>query len=67
MAALRHYVHFRDTPDVEGLCPKCFNPALKTYVLEVIDLDGITMIGERIACRDCKVWVEPLKEYAHDE
>jgi hypothetical protein len=63
MAAIHQYAHFRDTPEVDGLCPHCFNPALKRYVLQRIDLDGITNVGERIACTDCKVWTTKLKEY----
>ncbi|AUG84838.1 hypothetical protein SEA_SHARKBOY_42 [Microbacterium phage Sharkboy] len=62
MAAITHYVHFRETPAPDGLCPKCFNPALKTYHLQRIDLDGITTIGTRVACSDCRIWIEPVKE-----
>ena len=65
MTAIQQYVHFRDTPAApDALCPKCFKPALKRYILQRVDMDGITPIGERIACTDCKTWVEPLKEYA---
>ena len=62
MAAITQYVHIKDTPPVEGLCPKCFNPALKTFTLERIDMTGITILGTRVACVDCKIWVEPIKE-----
>ena len=63
MAAINPYSRFKDTPRVDDLCPKCFNPALKLFILQRIDLNGITPIGERIACTDCKVWIGPLKEY----
>lgn len=62
MAAITHYVHYRETPTPDGLCPICFNPALKTYHLLRIDMDGITPIGTRVACRDCRKWIEPVKE-----
>jgi|GEM_PF-5671556 len=62
MAAINHYVHFKDSPTPDGLCPKCFNPALKLYHLQRIDMDGITTIGTRVACRDCRIWIEPTKE-----
>lgn len=61
MAAIQMYVHFKDTPDVEGLCPKCLNPALKKYTLERITIDGITFMGTRIACTDCRTWLEPVQ------
>lgn len=63
MAAIAQYVHFKDTPDVDGLCPKRFNPALKEFTLQRIDLNGITTLGTRVACTDCRDWVTPLKEY----
>jgi hypothetical protein len=63
MAAINMWVHFRETPDVDGLCPKCFNPALKRYTLQRVDMDGITFLGQRVACRDCKDWVTPLEEF----
>ena len=63
MAASHTYVHFKDTPRPDDLCPHCFNPSLKVYTLEKIDLDGITLVGERIACSDCKVWIGPMKEF----
>lgn len=66
MAAIKSYAVFKDQPPVDGLCPKCFNPALKTAVLQRIDWDGITQLGERIYCRDCHVWTGPIKEYPHD-
>lgn len=62
MAAINQYVHFRDTPRPDGLCPQCHNPALKLYRLQRLDLTGITPIGTRLGCADCKGWVEPLKE-----
>lgn len=62
MASIHHYVHYKETPRVDALCPKCFNPALKQYTLVRIDMDGITDVGTRVACRDCKVWIEPIQE-----
>lgn len=65
MAAIHIYVPVKEP--VDDLCPKCFNPALKRYVFETIDLTGITIRGHRTGCRDCKEWVspiEPLKETA---
>ena len=64
MASIRQYVHFKDTPDVDELCPHCHNPALRRYVLQEISLEGITPIGERIGCTDCRKWLAPVKEYA---
>lgn len=67
MAAINQYVRFRDTPRVDGLCPKCFNPSLKLYILQRINWDGITNLGERVACADCHIWTTDLKEYdTHD-
>jgi hypothetical protein len=63
MAAAYHYVAYRESPRVDGLCPHCFNPALKLYTYQRIDWDGITDIGTRVGCRDCKVYIEPLKEF----
>ena len=63
MAAIHNYAHFRDTPDIDELCPKCFNPALKKFILQRIDLTGGTDLGERVACTDCKIWITPVKEY----
>lgn len=64
MAAIRIYVRFRDDPDVEGLCPYCFNPALQLYHIQRWDInDGIRVVGERVACRDCRKWTSPIKEY----
>lgn len=63
MAAIRLYTHFRETPPVDGLCPKCSNPALKSYTLQRISIDGITPIGMRVACADCHVWIGPIKEF----
>ncbi|QOP64278.1 hypothetical protein QDW16_gp26 [Microbacterium phage Quenya] len=62
MAAIHTYVHFRDTPTPDGLCPRCLNPALKQFTLQRLDWDGITNIGTRVACTDCRIWIEPLKE-----
>ena len=66
MAAITQYVHFRDTPAVDGLCPRCFNPALKEFTLQRINLEGITTLGTRVACSDCHIWTGPLKEYKND-
>lgn len=66
MAAISMYVSHSDTPQPDGLCPKCWNPALKRYVLQTVDIDGITLKGTRVACRDCKVWLtdlEPLEAH----
>jgi hypothetical protein len=62
MAAIQIYVRFSDTPRVDGLCPKCWKPALRQYILQNIDLDGITTLGTRTACSDCHIWVEPLQK-----
>jgi len=65
MAAIRLWVPVRDErPD--GLCPHCLNPALKLYRLQQIDWDGVTIIGTRVGCRDCKKMIGPLvKETPH--
>lgn len=59
MAAIRMWVPFRGEPRVDDLCPICFNPSLKVYTLQSIDLDGITPIAKRTGCRDCNRWVGP--------
>lgn len=59
MAAIRMWVPFRETPRPDGLCPICFNPSLKVYTLQQVDLDGITPIATRIGCRDCNKWIAP--------
>jgi len=64
MAAITIYTHFRDDPRPDGLCPKCFNPSLRTYTLQRIDMDGITPIGNRVACRDCNKWITKLEIFA---
>lgn len=64
MAAIKMYVLFKDTPPVDDLCPHCFNPALKQFTLESLSWDGINILGTRVACTDCKVFTEPLKEIA---
>lgn len=63
MAAAYHYTHYRETPRPDGLCPHCHNPALKTFTRIRIDWDGVTDVGTRVACTDCRVWIEPLKEF----
>ena len=63
MAAIHIYV-VADVPQPDDLCPTCFKPALKRYVLETIDITGITPRGTRVACTDCKTWqsdLEPLE------
>jgi hypothetical protein len=67
MAAIKTYVRFRDTHDPDDLCPKCFNPGLKRFILQEMSMDGITNLGERIACTDCRIWTGPLEEYAHHD
>jgi len=62
MAAITMYTAFKESPRPDDLCPKCLNPALKLYTLQKVDLDGITVIGTRVACRDCRIWIGPLKE-----
>lgn len=64
MAALHVYAHFKDTPKPDDLCPTCFNPSLKTYTLERIDMSGITIVGTRTACTDCKTWTTELEKVA---
>ena len=59
MAAIRLWVPFQDQPYIDELCPHCFNPSLKIYTLESIDLDGITLLATRHGCRDCNKWVGP--------
>lgn len=63
MAAINIYVHDKTKEDPDGLCPNCSLPTLKTYVLERIDMTGITLVGERIACRDERVWVSDFVTY----
>lgn len=64
MAAINHYVTKKGPATrVDGLCPKCFNPALKLALCYLIDLDGITELGDRVLCSDCKIWVTPLRKY----
>lgn len=67
MASIKLYVPQRDAERPDGLCPKCFNPSLKRYTLTLISMDGLTPLGDRVACRDCNVWttkLEPYKETA---
>ena len=59
MAAIRMWVPFRDQPRIDELCPICFNPSLKTYTLQSVDLDGITLLATRHGCRDCNKFVGP--------
>ncbi|AXH47336.1 hypothetical protein SEA_EDEN_41 [Microbacterium phage Eden] len=59
MAAVNMWVHFRETERPDGLCPYCHNPALKLYHLQRLDMDGLTIIGERIACTDCRKFIGP--------
>ena len=59
MAAIRLWVPFRETPRPDGLCPICFNPSLKTFTLQSVDLDGITPLAHRDGCRDCNKWIGP--------
>ena len=59
MAAIRLWVPFRETPRPDELCPICFNPSLKTYTLQSINLDGITLLATRHGCRDCNKFVGP--------
>ncbi|QJD49860.1 hypothetical protein QDW19_gp45 [Microbacterium phage AvGardian] len=64
MAAIIHYTHFRRTERPDGLCPHCLNPALKEFTAQRIDMDGVTPVGTRVACVDCRVWLGPIKEFA---
>ncbi|UAW08631.1 hypothetical protein QDW42_gp44 [Microbacterium phage Swervy] len=65
MAAATFYTPpSRETPRPDGLCPHCLNPSLKTFTRVRIDWDGFTVLGTRVACTDCRVWIEPLKELA---
>lgn len=67
MASIKLYVHSKDLPTPDGLCPNCNLPSLKVYVLQEISMDGITILGERVACKDESKWVSPLKVYSsHD-
>ncbi len=63
MAAIVHYTHHRGAVRPDGLCPHCFNPALKEFTALRIDMDGVTPIGTRVMCSDCRVWITPLKEF----
>lgn len=64
MAAINHYTVVKG-PDgrVDGLCTKCFNPALKLAVCYHIDLEGIEPVGDRVLCSDCHIWQAPLRKY----
>lgn len=65
MAATRFYYLFRSTPRPDELCTHCLNPSLALLHYVSIDIDGVTVIGERLQCRDgAKTWMSPLKEYA---
>lgn len=67
MASIKMYSRFRDTPRTTDLCPTCFNPSLKIYILQQLSMEGIDQLGERVFCSDCKTWAGPLKEYARDK
>lgn len=59
MASIKVWTSFRETPRPDDLCPLCFNPSLKVYTLQQIDLDGITPLATRNGCRDCGKFVAP--------
>lgn len=58
MAAIHIYVPMKEPED--DLCPHCWNPSLKRYRFQTISLEGITIRGTRVGCRDCKTWIHPL-------
>lgn len=62
MSHMYIYVGFPDAVTGSRICTKCLMPTTKTYVLELVDIDGITPIGTRVACKDCQVWLTRLKE-----
>lgn len=64
MAAQKFYLPDRAAARVDELCPTCHNPSLRVYLLWQLDWDGLTLIGERVACTDERRWIAPLKEYA---
>lgn len=66
MAAIKAYAVFKEQPRIDELCPKCWNPALKTATYQQIDLSGVTPLGTRVYCRDCHIWTEDLQEFPHD-
>jgi hypothetical protein len=67
MASIKVWVAPREQPFIDELCPRCHNPSLKVYILERIDLSGITPLGERLVCTDDNKWAGPYKEYANDD
>lgn len=61
MASVYKYYHLKGTPRPTDLCPQCFNPSLKTLTYLKIGMDGVTTLGTRDYCPDCKVWTTKLR------
>lgn len=63
MAAINLTSLKRDAPRPDGLCPRCHNPSLMTYTVMKLDLDGVTILGERDACTDDRRFAGPLRPF----
>ncbi|UGL61855.1 hypothetical protein SEA_FRANKLIN22_42 [Microbacterium phage Franklin22] len=60
MAAVNMYVRFKETERPDELCPFCHNPALQVFHLQRLDMDGLTILGHRVGCVDCRKFIGPV-------